>query len=269
MKKHANATKQSSGLTQKGSSLVELLVGVAIGLMVVMAAIGTLVMSRSTSRGVNDQLELQQQANMAIRIMATMLRQANTREFEAQPLNAGVLFSPMPVYNGMSLSLQGLARDVLNNDVFGVAFSDEGAPNPTQDCLGNTNAAPAPAGAPVNSRFFLNNNGNTTRLMCQGTNAGTGAQPLISDVQRFRVLYGVQTGANVAAVTQYYTQANVPDWTTANVVALEICLELASTARGVNTPGNYTDCDGVAQSNADGRVHAVARQVIRLRAVPV
>ncbi|MBP8018864.1 MAG: hypothetical protein KAY82_02395, partial [Hylemonella sp.] len=190
---------------QFGSSLVELLVGLAIGLMVVMAAIGTLVMARSTATGVNDQLELQQQANMAIRIMATMLRQANTREVEAQPLGAGVLFSPMPVYNGMSLSLQGLARDAQNNDNFGVAFSDSGAaaPNATLDCLGNTNAPPT-VGAPVNSRFFVN----TGRLMCQGTAIAPAvgqSQPLISDVRRFRVLYGVQTGTDVAAITQYYT----------------------------------------------------------------
>lgn len=253
---------------QGGSSLVELLVGIAVGLMVVMAAIGTLVMARSTSRGVNDQLELQQQANMAIRIMSTMLRQTNTREIEAQPLNAGVLFSAMPVYGASLLWVQGLARDAQDNDDFGIAFSDAGAPL-TPDCLGDFNSAPTPAGAPVSNRFFVNNNGNTTRLMCRGTNVNAVAQPLISDVRRLRVLYGVQTGVGVAAVTRYFTQATVPNWATANVVSLEICLEMASAPRGVNTPGNYTDCDGVAQTNADGRVHAVARQVVRLRAVPI
>jgi type IV pilus assembly protein PilW len=256
---------------QKGSSLVELLVGITLGLMVVTAAIGTLVFSRTASVAVNDQLELQQQANMAMRIMATTLRQANTRELVADGLG-NVLFSPVPVFNPSPLSLQGLARDVQGNDNIGIAFSDAGgAPAvATRDCLGNTNAATlpgpsVPVGGSVSNRFFVD----TNRLMCAGTAVGTGPQPLISDVQRFRVLYGVQTGIGAATITNYFTQANVPDWNTANVVAVELCLELATRPRGsANPPGNYINCDGNAVAN-DQRTRAIVRQTVRLRSVPV
>lgn len=248
---------------QKGSSLIELLVGLAVGLMVITAAMGTLVLSRTTSRGVNDQLELQQQANMAMRIMTTTLRQANTRELIPDGVG-NIVFSPLPVFNAGPLYLQGLVRDGQGNDNIGVAFGDVGDPTPSQDCLGNTNT-PAPAGDPVNSRFFVD----TNRLMCAGTVAGAGAQPLISDVQRFRVLYGVQTGIGAATVTNYFTQANVPDWNTANVVAVEFCLELATAIRNdTPAPGNYRDCDDTAVAN-DRRTRVVVRQSVRLRAVPV
>ena len=252
---------------QKGSSLVELLVGLTVGLMVITAAMGTLVLSRTTSRVVNDQLELQQQANMAMRIMATTLRQANTRELIPDGVG-NIVFSPLPVFNAGPLYLQGLVRDGQGNDNIGVAFADVGGlpALSSQDCLGNVNTpSPVPAGTAVNNRFFVD----TNRLMCAGTDAGTGAQPLISDVQRFRVLYGVQTGIGVATTTNYFTQANVPDWNTANVVAVELCLELATAVRSDVPPtGNYTDCDNIAVAN-DRRTRVVVRQSVRLRSVPV
>ena len=249
---------------QQGSSLVELLVGITLGLMVVTAAIGTLVLSRTMSKSVNDQLELQQQANMAMRIMAGTLRQANTRELTVDAVG-NILFSPTPVFIAGPLALQGLPRDAQGNDNIGVAYSDAGDPTPTQDCLGNTNN-PAPVGGSVNNRFFVSAN----RLMCAGTSVASGAQPLIGDVQRFRVFYVVQTGIGAATLTNYFTQANVPDWNRSNVVAVEICLELATPPRGGNnpSPGNYIDCDGNLVANGS-RTRAVVRQSVRLRSVPV
>lgn len=255
---------------QRGSSLVELLVGVAIGLMVISAAIGTLVLSRTTSLAVNDQLDLQQQGNMAMRIISMTLRQANTREATTEG-SGNALLSPPPVYTGGTLYVQAFARDAQGNDDFGVAYTDSGgaAGTSTQDCLGDRNqpvAGVVPQGGIVNNRFFLN----TSRLMCLGTNAGTAAQPLISDVQRLRVLYGVQTGTGAAASTRYYTQAGLAGLgPTPNIVALEICLELASAPRGtVTVAGNYTDCDGIV-TPYDQRVRVIARQAVRLRAVSV
>jgi type IV pilus assembly protein PilW len=256
---------------QQGSSLIELLVGLAVGLMVIAAAMSTLVLSRGASRGVNDQLELQQQANMAMRIMTATLRQANTRELLTDGIG-NILFTIPPVYTLAPLPglyLQGLPRDAQGNDNFGIAYSDVGgvAAVSSQDCLGNRNtpiAGLVAAGTPVNSQFAVN----TNRLMCTGTSGG-GAQPLIGDVQRFRVLYGVQTGTGIATTTNYFTQANVPNWNTANVVALELCLELATPPRGNEpAPGNYINCDDIAVAN-DSRTRVMVRQSVRLRAVPV
>jgi type IV pilus assembly protein PilW len=254
---------------QSGSSLVELLVGVALGLMVVTAAIGTLVLSRTTARGVNDQLELQQQANMAIRIMGTQLRMANTREMDIQ--GTSVIFSAPPTYTASVFSVQALGRDAQDNDNLGVAYADVGplnAPTVTersQDCLGNSiNPAPAAAGTALTSRFYVD----TNNLMCQGTNAATGPQPLIGDVQRFRVRYVATAGTDQATLTNYYTLATLP--ANPNIVGIELCLELASPPRaGVAAPaGTYQDCDG-AVINLDTRARAVVRQVVRLRSVPV
>ena len=265
---------------QAGSSLVELMVGVAIGLMVVTAAIGTLVLSRATSRGVNDQLELQQQANMAMRIMATYLRQNNSREVLVDG-TATFFSTPQTFLPAGTTAIQPFVRTgaVPGDDDVGVVFADIGPINPagsplyvqegTPDCLGVLNAAPVVAG-PVTSRFYVDNN----RLMCVGVNAvNPGPQALISDVQRFRARYLVSTGSDVATTAQYFTQATLPVLGLPNnngIVGVELCLELASAPRAgfVPPPGTYTDCDG-NQVNHDSRARAVVRQSVRLRAVPV
>ena len=130
---------------QTGSSLIELLIGIAIGLMVITAALGTLVLSRVTSLAVTDQLELQQQANTAMRIITSHLREANTRELELSAALPGVpgrqvQFSPFPTFTGSTLYVRGFPRDANGNDDFGVAYADAAAPR-VPDCLGNTNAA--------------------------------------------------------------------------------------------------------------------------------
>jgi Tfp pilus assembly protein PilW len=60
---------------EAGLSLVELLVGIAIGLMVVLAATGTLVLNRSSSNTISDTAAITAQASNALRQMAYLLRQ--------------------------------------------------------------------------------------------------------------------------------------------------------------------------------------------------
>src|ERR1700712_292745 len=63
---------------QGGVSLVELLVGLTLGLMVVAAAIGTLIVSRTASGAVGDLSQLQQQGSYALRVIAVQMRQAGS-----------------------------------------------------------------------------------------------------------------------------------------------------------------------------------------------
>lgn len=248
-------------LRQKGMTLVDLLVGIALGLMVILAAIGTLILSRTTSQAVTEQLELQQQGNMALRIMTNLIRQASSRELVVT--GGGVVLTAMPTFTAPSvLALQPQARDANNNDAFGIAFSDPGPPNAAQDCLGNTNA---PAGPVVVSSFSVVNN----RLLCLGTNAAAGAQPIIADVQRFRVLYMVTNGTGAATTTNYFAVGALP--ANPNIVGLEMCLELATAPRfnpETLAAVNFINCDGAQVAN-DGRLRVLVRQAVRVRSVPV
>jgi type IV pilus assembly protein PilW len=249
---------------QTGGTLIEMLIGIAVGLLVVTAAVGTMVVSRVTALSITDQLELQQQANTAMRIMANHLRETNTRELEISTVPGAVLqqviFSPFPVYTGSAMYLRGLARDANGNDSFGLAYADAGPPNQTVDCLGNT-ATPFVVGASVVNTFSVVNN----QLQCQGTTAA-GAQPIIDNVERMRVLYAFQDQTVTPPTLRYLTQALAPAaWANTDLLAVEICLELAAPTRGIGIPpGQYTDCDGVSR-NFDTRMRAIVRQTIRLR----
>lgn len=65
-------------LAQKGFTLLELMVGVAIGLLVVAVATAALMVSRGVSGTVSDASGIQQQAAYAMRVIGLQLRQAGS-----------------------------------------------------------------------------------------------------------------------------------------------------------------------------------------------
>ena len=70
--------KYSKNFTQSGVTLIELMVGIAIGLMVVAVAMGALMVSRSVSGTVSDASDIQQQAAYAMRVIGAQVRQAGS-----------------------------------------------------------------------------------------------------------------------------------------------------------------------------------------------
>ena len=71
-------TKHAATRMQRGVTLIELMVGVAIGLLVVAVAMSALMVSRGVSGTVSDESGLQQQAAYAMRLMAKQMRQAGS-----------------------------------------------------------------------------------------------------------------------------------------------------------------------------------------------
>ena len=63
---------------QAGVTLIELMVGIAIGLMVVAVALGALMVSRGVSGTVSDASNIQQQAAYAMRVIGAQIRQAGS-----------------------------------------------------------------------------------------------------------------------------------------------------------------------------------------------
>ena len=71
--------------TQQGLTLVELMVGIAIGLLVVAVAMGALMVSRGISGTVSDASGIQQQAAYAMRLIGQQLRQAGSMRLNLNP----------------------------------------------------------------------------------------------------------------------------------------------------------------------------------------
>lgn len=78
---------------QSGVSLIELMVGLVVGLLVVIAAMGSLVYTRTASQVMGDSTRLRQDAATAFRVIGQIARQAGARRLVDLPGGA-VNFNP-------------------------------------------------------------------------------------------------------------------------------------------------------------------------------
>jgi type IV pilus assembly protein PilW len=227
---------------QAGLSLIELLVGITIGLLVVVAAVGSLVYTRVSSTTVGDSSRLQQNAATAFRVIGHQVRQAGAQRVQTITGSTNVEFNPS--FSGLGTTTfyvvqgtNGAATDTLN-----VSFDIE--PNlAAADCLGKV-----ATGASVTSSFSLVNGA----IRCTGV-ASTG--PLIEGAEDFQVWYGVRNGTTL----QYQAAPALA----ASIEIVMICLRLAgeqSSNPGVATVG----CNG-ENIAADGRIRRVFFRVFNLR----
>lgn len=243
------------GRPQEGASLVELLVGITVGLLVILVGIGTLVVSRATSATVSDISQLQQQGSYAMRVIGLQLRQGGSLELTPLPGNSTYTLSD---FAGTTVS--GIEGGPLTTDklVIGNQASltlDAGK----KDCLGDGPKSGADQTV-IMSTFAVNAN---QELTCVGVGNGS-AQPLISNVADFQVVYRVNTGTSAAPVlARLKADAMTPaHWK--RVTAIEVCLDLQGTETTPDGGTTYLDCKG-AHPPRGNRVHLVYRNVFSLR----
>lgn len=270
---------------QRGLSLVELLVGLLLGMLIIAVALGALMASRSVSGTVSDASHLQQQASHIFRVMGRQIRQAGSLRLLLSSSNKGTDTVDMADPVAFEASAQDFdpAHDtILGLDAPGraqyklaVGYSNYTQPlhasaietSLQRNCLGQTNSHSL-----ILSRFALDASKNTLR--CAGA-PSAGAQPLAQNVANFQVRYLIQSPKGDARL-QYVNAAAVgQDWP--RVVAAEVCLVLFG-IEVINMPANssYTDCadsDGTARSidittlpaPRTRRLHMVFRSVYQLR----
>ena len=90
---------------EHGATLIELLVGLTIGLLTISVGLGAIMMSRGVTTTVSDTTTLQQQASYAFRVIGQQLRQAGGRPLNARvadPRDAATFVQPT------AISLSGL-----------------------------------------------------------------------------------------------------------------------------------------------------------------
>lgn len=270
-------------LYQNGLTLIELMVGIAIGLLVVAVAMGALMASRGISGTVSDATALQQQASYAFRVMGQQIRQAGSLELSLSPSVAGsstsgvnyvmspVAFDPpdptRPPFDRAASTLTGAASP----DSFTTGYENyteittASASTPTsllRDCLGQ-NPALSTGGSlnttPVLTSQFQRDS-TTNELTCVATGAAS-AQAIIGNVTDFQVRYIVQAPGTTNM--QYITNpASISNWS--NVYAVDICLELTG---GENTPtagATYKNCSG-ADTSYDNRLKMVFHNTYQIR----
>lgn len=279
---------------QSGVTLIELMVGLAIGLLVVAVAMGALMVSRGISGTVSDASGIQQQGAYILRVLSQQLRQTGSLYLNPDPVggNSTDVLSPVAfekfkddeVGSGNSFiqeeSLSGAGTSVTTafrryqDNVF---LAD----NATSTTIGTDFLARNCVGAPgnsstdqrVESTFAFDSTKN--ELQCGGN--GTAAQPIAQNVAQFQVTYMVQTVDAAGNTTVQYTKgsdmpAAATDPTWRRVQGVQVCLVLYG-SEPIDMPAgsSYTDCAGTSVNmtaltgERKNRMHLLFRNTYQLR----
>lgn len=281
---HGPSAKRSSPRrhSQQGVTLIELMIGIAIGLLVVAVAMAALMVSRGVSGTVSDASGIQQQAGHAMRVMGMQLRQAgslylnlNTTHATGENIDTApvgfetkVAGADMEEFDPANHTISGtdtaltVAYRRYTEPVFGSAVEESLARN----CVGGAGAATHQR---LESAFELDG----TVLRCLG-NGNTPAQPIVQNVANFQVRYLLQdTTSTLGSPTLRYVTAADADDNWHRVQAVEVCLVLYGD-EPIDMPAgsSYTDCDGtttVDMTTLTGarakRMHLPFRNVFQLR----
>ncbi|WP_207063835.1 PilW family protein [Motiliproteus sp. SC1-56] len=216
---------------QKGFSLVELMVALVLGLMVGGAVLQSFIYNNRSIVMQREAVALQEQGRAAMEFITRFARMAG---FQEHDFRRGAL----------SLGVSG------SSDSISIEFQAGGsdASISLRNCLGQ--AVSSQGWVSVN-RFHVNG---SNQLVCDAkfreSVDGTLKEPssstyqadgvLIENVTDMQVLYGVDTD-NDQAANQYVQTPSGSDWE--DVVALKLCIVLASSKDILSSDTVFKDCD--------------------------
>ncbi len=275
---------------QAGFTLIELMIGIAIGLLTIAVAMGALMVSRSISGNVTDSSNLQQQASYAFRVLGQQLRQAGSLRLNlavnktaAEPIDPSdpVAFeTAVPDFIPKVDTLSG--KDAPTTGEYSLTVGYRNYTEPTfpsgaaaslfRNCLGEQDSSKPNL---IQSRFVLDSTNRT--LNCAGSSAAQ--QALIENVADFQVRYLIQTGAATGAPVIEYANADTADDDWTRVFGVEICLVLHG-SEVIDMPAgtSYLGCSsdpavgpidmsstGTLPAARKSRMHMTFRSVYQLR----
>ena len=263
--------------SQRGATLLELMVGITIGLLTVAVALGALMVSRGVSGTVSEASQLQQQASYAFRVIGQQLRQAGSRQLDPEtapdvhakfyePIkNVPVDFSGVTPVSGKDNPGTGeyaLEINYQNIREFTVLEPTDGEyqiRNFLQKKAEDSAKNPDPM---IVSKF--KHNATDATLVCAG---GSGAaQPIIQNVKDFTIQYLTQAtdGDASAAPTYQYVNATTAGASWLKVYAVQVCLELEG-AETIDTAGaKYKKCDDT-EVDRGNKLRMVFRNTYHIR----
>ena len=278
---------------QSGVTLIELMVGLAIGLLVVAVAMGALMVSRGISGTVSDASGIQQQGAYILRVLSQQLRQTGSLYLNPDPAGGTSTDVLSPVAFEIKADAVGSGNSFVQEESLTGAgttvttafrrYQDNVflADNATSTTIGTDFLARNCVGAPgnsstdqrVESTFAFDSTKN--ELQCGGN--GTAAQPIAQNVAQFQVTYMVQTTDAAGNTTVQYVKgsdmpaaATDPKWR--RVQGVQVCLVLYG-SEPIDMPAgsSYTDCAGTSVNmttltgERKNRMHLLFRNTYQLR----
>lgn len=279
-----NKALLTSARVQRGFTLIELMVGITIGLLTIAVAMGALMVSRGVSGTVSDTSGIQQQAAYAMRVIGLQLRQAGSIRLHMNPRSQvaqDMYISPVGFQTTVAASGSAKGFDPSTDTITGTntpatvtlgyrrftepVFSSTAEQTLARNCVGGPDSANPDER--LESVFQLNG----SELQCSGNSAA--AQPIAQNVANFQVRYLMQdTVSTLGDPKMAFVDATGVGGNWRRVQAVEVCLVLYG-VEAIEMPAgsNYTDCNGTAvdMSTLTGararRMHSVFRNVFQMR----
>ncbi|QCB45038.1 PilW family protein [Hydrogenophaga sp. PAMC20947] len=248
---------------QRGVTLVELMVGITIGLLVSIAAVGTLIYNRVATTTVSDTVRLQQDAATVMRVIGRQLKQAGAVPVVESGFGK---FKYLGTYSGIAGVIPVAASPVSVSGTNGApdeltvsySVSPNGAAG-VSNCFGQTPDATA-----TNITSIFQVLAGAFRCATPVTGAAAAQnQPFLDNVEDLQFWYAVRVAGVTPSQLQYRAANTVADWTA--VEAVQVCVRMTGTTANNATGGQVTVGCNNENIADDGRIRRVFRQVFTLR----
>jgi len=212
---------------QRGFNLIELMVGLTIGMFITVGLLAVFNNTRTTLSAQSGLSQLQQKQQLTAALLSGIIQNAGS-----YPVNTGVTVDPLNFvldFLGQSFQAQGAYPKAAviygtNSQVQVRFISINGAG--MLDCLGGTNVSGA--NQMLDNIFFVqanpgDNNGRSALFCTTGVvgSAQMTTRALVNGVQALGVMYGIDT-TNNNITSQYVTAASVTDWTAVRSVQITV-----------------------------------------------
>ena len=264
---------------QNGLSLVELMVGLALGLVLMVGVLQVFLASRQTYASNDAMARLQENGRFGLEFIASSARLAGYTDPRAR-LEKGLSIPPLAGTNcdnqtGFTGTNTGACSSNGNgnsSDSLAIALQPPLADGVRRDCLGNT----VDENEVIINHFEIipPNNNTPAALGCRAwnitkddwnTGSAGGAQPLVEGIDSLQVLYGIDdAGGTSRSPTRYVSADTVTagnNWP--NVLAVRIAVLANSVATLTPAPQNrnYVLLDSAPLAAADLGNDNRARQI--------
>lgn len=250
---------------QRGHTLLELSISVALGLLIVLATISLYRGQRSAYDRATETTRLRDAAGTALDLIGQQVQMAGfvpagTGQADKIPPLFGCS-AGRPIGSDSAPACETLAS---RSDGIVVRYaadtistwpSSSGLPT---DCLGQVSA-----GDWIVNRYYAKASSSTVEpeLYCEGSGKPGTGQPLVEGIERIRFGYWLKD----ASFSVKAAAISLDRWPM--VVAVDVCLVVRGDIPSATARPRYTDCDGASVVSADGRVRQVFRRRIALRNV--
>ena len=278
---------------QRGVTLVELMVAMAIGLVVILFVTEAYISATATQRSQSDRSRLQESARFALDSLSYAIRKTGyrnpaavgpamddfcgTARFRLAGLNAAAAIDPT------TRDLSGSGQTVLNSsDVIRVRYHGDGALSPAAadgsvtDCLG-VSVLPNRV---VEDTFWIAadpNNNDEPSLFCYSTNsAGSGNVPIVPGIESLQILYEEDTNGDGEA-ERLVPRNLVRSMNAVRGVVVSVVARSPSRVAVDSTAQTFThfgagysgtaDAGSTFNAPADGRLRQMSGMTIALRNV--